>query len=341
MSALANTLRSAEKAKIPLLVASGVVLFLAAALMPNLLRTRNTAESMRAASFERMYDSTRPQNSEGAQTAAVSVVQEAPAAAPARSSASSAAKGSSPSADRKIVRRCALELTVKSPAEAAEQIRIMAEALGGYIETAQIGGSKEVPTADLTIRVPASRLEETKAGIRQLAARVDAEKTDAQDVTRQYVDMEARLRNLRAEETQYLIILKSAYKVDDLLAVTQKLSEVRGEIEQQQAEFQTLSKQVETVAITIALRSLADADVLGFNWRPLYRLKLAARDGIDALAGYAATMAGILFYLPVVLAWALTILFTAVLGWRTFRWVVRRFFNQAPTAPTQNAANPL
>jgi len=52
-------------------------------------------------------------------------------------------------------------------------------------------------------------------------------------------------------------------------------------------------------------------------------------------------MAGILFYLPVVLAWALTILFTAVLGWRTFRWVARRFFNQAPTAPTQNAANPL
>jgi hypothetical protein len=288
-----------------------------------------------------MYDSTRPQNYQVQQTTAVSAVQEGPAAALVPASASSAAKGSSASADRKIVRTCVLELMVKSPAEAAEQIRIMAEALGGYIETSQIGGSKEAPTADLTIRVPASRLEETKGGIRKLAVRVDAEKTDAQDVTRQYVDMEARLRNLRAEEAQYLTLLKSAYKVDDLLAVTQKLNEVRGEIEQQQAEFQTLSKQVETVAITIALRSLADADVLGFNWRPLYRLKLAARDGIDALADYAATMAGILFYLPVVLAWALSILFAAALGWRTFRWVARRFFAPASTAPAQSATNSI
>jgi len=341
MSVLANTLRSGDKLKLPILVAGGVVL-IAAASIPNLLRSRNAdPESMRVARFQQMYDNTRPQNAELPQTAAVSIEREAPPAAAVPASAVSAAKDSSATADRKIVRTCALELTVKSPAEAAEQIRIMAEALGGYIETAQIGGSKEVPTADLTIRVPAPRFEETKVGIRKLATRIESEKTDAQDVTRQYVDMEARLRNLRAEETQYLTILKSAYKVDDLLAVTQKLSEVRGEIERQQAEFQTLSKQVETVAITIALRPLADAQVFGLNWRPLYRLKLAARDGIDALADYAATMAGILFYLPVVLAWALTILFAAVLGWRTFRWVARRFFVQASTAPAQKAANPI
>jgi uncharacterized protein DUF4349 len=342
MSALANTLRSAEKAMVPVLLAGGVVLFLAVALSPNLLRSRIAADQARhAASFEQMYDNTRPQNSRPPQAMSVSLQREAPAAAPVPAPAVSAAKDSSATADRKIERTCGLELTVKSPAEAAEQIRVIAEGLGGYIETAQIGGSKEVPTADLTIRVPAARFEETKVGIRKLATRIEREKTDAQDVTRQYVDREARLRNLRAEETQYLTILKSAYKVDDLLEVTQKLSEVRGEIERQQAEFQTLSKQVETVAITIALRPLADAQVFGLNWRPLYRLKLAARDGVDALADYAATMAGILFYLPVVLAWALTILFAAVLGWRMFRWVARRFFAQASTAPAQNAANPI
>jgi hypothetical protein len=216
---------------------------------------------------------------------------------------------------------------VKSPADAAEQIRVMAESLGGYLEAAQIGGTKEAPIAEITIRVPAAQFEDMKAGIRKLAARVESEKTDAQDVTRQYVDMEARLRNLRAEEAQYLAIMKSAYKVDDLLEVSEKLSEVRGQIEQQQAEFQTLSKQVETVAITISLRALADAQVFGLNWRPLYQLKVAARDGLEAMADYTATMVAVLFYVPVALAWSFTLLFAALIGWRLIRWTGRRFFD--------------
>ena len=142
--------------------------------------------------------------------------------------------------------------------------------------------------------------EDAKAAIRQFASHVESENSNAQDVTRQYVDLEARLCNLRAEEAQYLTILKSAYKVDDLLSVSQKLSEVRGEIEQQQGEFQTLSKQVETVAITVSLRAMTDAQVFGLNWRPLYQLKIAARDGLDAMADYVNTMTTILFFVPVV-----------------------------------------
>jgi hypothetical protein len=238
-------------------------------------------------------------------------------------------KSSSATIDRKLVRTGSLELTVKSPADAAEQIRLMAESMGGYLETAQIGGTKDAPTADITIRVPAARFSDATLGIRKLAARVESEKTDAQDVTRQYVDMQARLHNLRAEESQYLVIMKSAYKVDDLLQVSEKLSEVRGQIEQQQAEFQTLSKQVETVAITISLRALADTQVFGLNWRPLYQVKIAARDGLDAIADYAAVMTAILFYVPVILAWSLTILFAVVAAWRLFRWTSRRFFDTA------------
>jgi Domain of unknown function (DUF4349) len=241
------------------------------------------------------------------------------------------------SIDRKIVRTGALELTVESPADAAERIRLMAEGMGGYLESSQIGGTKEAPIATLTIRVPAVEFENAKSGIRKLAARVDSEKSDAQDVTRQYVDMEARLRNLHAEEAQYLTIMKSAYKVEDLLSVSQKLSAVRGEIEQQQAEFQTLSKQVETVAIAVSLHAVADAQVLGLNWRPLYQLKVAARDGLEALTDYAATMAAILFYVPVILAWSLTILFAAALGWRIFRWVGRRFFAWPVSVVTEKA----
>ena len=340
MSTLRTTAQSTQNLLIAFLVSSGVILFAAVLLSPNLLRSRIVAdESRHAATFRHMYDSTLPQELQSPRTASVSLEREAPTAAAQGASAAGAGQVSLAAADRKIVRTSAIELTVNSPADAAEQIRLISEAMGGYLEAEQIGGTKDVPVADLTIRVPASQFENAKTAIRKLAARVEAEKTDAQDITRQYVDMEARLHNLRAEETQYLVIMKSAYKVDDLLAVSQKLSEVRGEIERQQAEFQTLSKQVETVAITIALRAISDAEIFGFNWRPLYRLKVAAGDGIEALGDHAAAMMAILFYVPVVLAWGITILLAVLAGWRSYRWVARRFVNGASSSPSVAASN--
>jgi hypothetical protein len=96
--------------------------------------------------------------------------------------------------------------------------------------------------------------------------------------------------------------------VKDTLEVSDKLNEVRGAIEERQAEFEALSKQVETVAINITLRAEADAQVFGLNWRPLYQVKIAAREGLGGLADYAASMTAFVFYLPTVLLWLFTIL---------------------------------
>ena len=62
------------------------------------------------------------------------------------------------------------------------------------------GGGQNATAGTLTIRVPAARFEEARAEIRKLGLRVESEKIDAQDVSRQYVDQDANLRNLRAEE---------------------------------------------------------------------------------------------------------------------------------------------
>jgi hypothetical protein len=332
MSAISETLNSKNKPWIPIAVLSGVILLAAALSVPSLHRSNFAVRAGVPVSSTGLMDSSSHYLEQGtsvdAPTASLPVGM---IAAERKSAAPSTPRASNAAVDRKLVRTGALELTVKSPPDAAQQIRLMAGSMGGYLESAQIGGTKEVPTADLTIRVPATRFEDAKAQIRNLAARVESEKTDAQDVTRQYVDMEARLRNLRAEEAQYLTIMKSAYKVDDLLQVTEKLSEVRGQIEQQQAEFQTLSKQVETVAITISLRTLADAQVFGLNWRPLYHL--------EAMADYADTMAAILFYVPVILAWAVTILLAAIAGWRLLRWTGNRFFIRPTPKPQELATS--
>jgi len=254
-------------------------------------------------------------------TMAMLSASEAPAAAPQDADS-----------DRKMVRTSSIDLIVQKPAEAAEKIRKLAESVGGFLVSSQVSGGPDATSASFTVRVPAARFEEARAEILKLGLRVENERLEAQDVTRQYVDQAASLRNLRAEEAQYLTILKQSRTVKDTLDVSEKLSTVRGEIEQQQAEFDALSKQIETVAINILLRAEAEARVFGLNWRPLYQMKLALRDGLDGLADYASTMTAIVFYLPTVALWLATIMVSAALGWRILRWAARRAFGAKITA---------
>ena len=228
--------------------------------------------------------------------------------------------------DRKTIRTGSMELVAKNPRDASEKIRQLAERAGGFLVSSETYGSQDASGASLQIRVPENKFEEVRNEIRTLGLRVENEKLQSEDVTKQYVDHVARLRNLRAQETQYLGILKQAKTVKDTLEVSDELNTVRGEIEQQQAEFDALSKQVETVSLAVILRAEVDARVFGLNWRPLYQLKVAARQGIDSVGDYAASMSSFIFYLPTVLLWLATILIGAALGWRILRWAGRVLF---------------
>ena len=228
--------------------------------------------------------------------------------------------------ERQVVRTASIDLLVKSPAESAEKIRSLTEHAGGFLVRFQTNGARDATNATLTIRVPVPRFAEVGAEIRKLGLRVESEQMEAEDVTTQYIDQQARLRNLRAQEAQYLTILKQAKTVKDTLEVSEKLNGVRGEIEQQQAEFATLSKQVETVAMTVSLRSQAQANVFGLQWRPLFEIKLAAMQGLEGLVDYASAMFSLVFYLPAILLWLATILAGAILGWRLLRLGARLLF---------------
>lgn len=239
--------------------------------------------------------------------------------------------------NRKIVRAAALEIEVKDAATSLQQIRGVAERVGGYLESSETAGA-ETPAGNITIRVPTPRFEEVLGEIRKLAVRIESEKVNATDVTRNYVDREAKLRNLRAEESQYLTILKRASSVQDTLDVSSKLNEVRGEIEEQQAEFAALTKQVETVAISVSLVPTADTHVFGMHWRPWYTVKLAAHDGLDGLGSFAGTVTATVFLLPTILLWLAFVVLSLAIAVRMLRWIWRVFF----TFPKRNppAAQP-
>ena len=226
-------------------------------------------------------------------------------------------------ANRKIVRNGSLEMVVADVAQASGKIRGIVDGLGGYVEkSSQMNvGSR---SATLTVRVPAASLDQAMSQIERVALNVDQESVEARDVTREYIDLDARLRNAQAEEARYLEILKRATTIKDTLDGAEKLSNVRGRIEQLQGEMRYLNTQIDMSSLLISLQTEADATVLGTRWRPLRQAKIALREMISGLADWADSVIAFFINLPLILVWVVSVLALVVVAVRILRFCWRK-----------------
>ncbi len=237
-----------------------------------------------------------------------------------------------PAVERQMIKTGTLELLVKSADQTAKDMQGIAVRLGGFVSASNVYEvSVGTKTGSVTIRVPAASFNQALDDVKKLAIKVEREEVNAQDVTDQYVDLDSRLRNLQAQEQQYLDILKKAQKIDDILNVTSYLTNVRGQIEQIQGQQKYLSRQVDMASITASLTEEADVQVFGLTWRPLYVIKQAFRDMLGSLQGYVDSMVKLIFALPAVLLWLVTIGLIILVCWKIGRWIWRRFFKPKPT----------
>jgi hypothetical protein len=228
--------------------------------------------------------------------------------------------------DRKLIHNAELGLTVVDVRTAAEQIRRITEAGRGEIDNLEIteGGGGSV-SATLVVRVPASGLEIALTEYKKLAVRTDHEQVSGRDVTREFYDNEAHMRNLRAEEQQYLTIMKQAHTVPDTLEVSEKLSDVRDRIERLQAQIQVMNHDIEMSAVGITLTQESDTRVLGIRWRPLYNAKIATRELLVGLGEWTDWVVAVLIKLPLILLWALTVGALLWVVWKIGRAAWPRF----------------
>ena len=222
--------------------------------------------------------------------------------------------------ERKIVRAGQMLLIVKNPRESAERIQQIAAESGGYTGRLQISEQEQQRSAAISVRVPANSLEQVRTELRNLG-RAESDSLESEDVSKRYVDSDASLRNYRAQEQQYLTIMRRAQKVSEILEVTEKLAEVRGEIEKTEGELRYLQHQVAMAAIAITLRTEADPQIGHTHWGWAYVIRRSFRSGLDNLAGYAEAMLAVLMNLPAIFLWIATIVLAIKLGWKLFRWI--------------------
>jgi len=162
--------------------------------------------------------------------------------------------------NRKIIRNADLTLEVGAPAEVQRKITSIAESLGGFVVTSesklrQVGDSRQELEVNLVIRVPATQFGSALDQIRGTGSRVLQEKMTGQDVTEEFIDLEARIKTQKALELQFLEIMKQAHKVEDALEVQRQIAEVRTEIEKLEGRKRFLENRASLSTITVALQS--------------------------------------------------------------------------------------
>jgi Domain of unknown function (DUF4349) len=140
-----------------------------------------------------------------------------------------------------IVRTGTLELQVKDITGVVARARDFVASLGGYVAGSEESNQGEKHTAAITYRVPVARWQEAITELRGLADQVLHEATKADEVTAQVVDLNARLQNLQASEASLRDIASRAGTITDVLAVQDKLDQVRDQIERLTAQQQDLT----------------------------------------------------------------------------------------------------
>ena len=163
--------------------------------------------------------------------------------------------------DRKILRNADLTLEVSAPPDTQRKIASIAESMGGFVVTSE---SKQRQTAEgathelevnLVIRVPAAQFGPALDQIRNTANRVVQEKITGQDVTEEFIDLEAHLKTQKALESQFLDIMKQAHKVEDALEVQRQIAGVRSEIEKLEGRKRFLENRASLSTITVSLQT--------------------------------------------------------------------------------------
>lgn len=192
-------------------------------------------------------------------------------------------------ANRKVLLNGDATLEVASPADVERQITSIADALGGFVVTSE---SKQHDTGDpakqylevnLVIRVPAAQFKTAFEQILNTGSRVIQHKKSGQDVTEEFIDLEARIKTQKALEVQFLEIMKQATKVPDALEVQRQIAEVRTEIEKLEGRRRFLDNRASLSTITVSLQSPAAIAVNTSGFRRSVREAVA--DGVDLTIG--------------------------------------------------------
>lgn len=257
-------------------------------------------------------------------------------------------------ANRMLIARANISLVVADTQATVDAISALMDDMGGYLSDSNLyrstWDSSQALQGTMTLRVPAENLDATLDRLAEMAVTVESRSINSEDVTDQYSDVDAQIRNLEATEEELRAMLEEVRKrpnstSEDIMAVYRTLTEVRGEIETLRGRKNMWDNLIELSTIEVTLTpDSANLPVVEEGWRP----EGVARDAQRALVGAVQALGNVLiwfvmFFLPLLL---LALIPIGIFIW-ILRWVFRKLSKPKaklvavpPTPPAVPPARP-
>ena len=199
------------------------------------------------------------------------------------------AESTAEAAERKIIRNADLTMEVASTTEAQHGVTAIAESHGGFVVTSEAKQRENVDPAKrtldikLVVRVPATQFGTTLNEIKTLAGNIPEAHVTGQDVTEDFIDLEARIKTQKALELQFLEIMKDARKVVDALEVQRQIADVRTDIEKLEGRKRFLENRSSLSTITVNIQAPKSVTVSTTGFRS--SLRDAVSDSLELASG--------------------------------------------------------
>jgi uncharacterized protein DUF4349 len=220
-------------------------------------------------------------------------------------------------ADRMIVRTVNLELEEQDTEKSVNDISAIAAQYKGYVAQTNLSrDAKKRLVGTITLRIPADSLDDAMKAMKAASLKVLNERSNANDVTDQYTDLGARLKNLQATEDELRkmmdTIREKSNKAEDVLAVYRELTNIRTQIEQIKGQMNLIDRTTSLATITVQLTPHDEVQILDpETWAPNRTAAQALHNLVRALqwlADVAITLVLLILPLLIVLALPFVIL---------------------------------
>lgn len=168
--------------------------------------------------------------------------------------------------DRMLIWKAHLSMQVWSVSNAVSEATAMAQRQGGFVEQKSDQGDE---SARVTLRVPSKTFRAAVANLETLGT-VTYRNFEGEDVTEQYIDVDARLKNKIVLRDRLKQLLEKATGVKDVLAIETELNRVQGEIDSMEGRIESMKGQVDYATITLSLERKAILGPLGYLFKGLW-----------------------------------------------------------------------
>ncbi|HEX4438688.1 MAG TPA: DUF4349 domain-containing protein [Thermoanaerobaculia bacterium] len=234
------------------------------------------------------------------------------------SAGSARAAAASVPSDRRLIRSAELSIELDHYDGGVRRAEEIADSLGGFVADARSTSSAgERASGTLSLRVPADRFGEALRRLSELG-RVRARAIQTQDVSREYFDLETRVRVKRdAEERMREVLRNRPARLTDIVAAEQELTRIVEEIETMEGQHRFYDRQVAMATLSVTLFEPGVAPPPAVEQSFLEPVRQALRDASRALS---SSLAGLIYVAAVGLPWAAL----GVLAWMLARRVRTR-----------------